>query len=116
MSVTVSEIPRLLRDARLRAGLTQADLARRLGVSQAAVAKLERPAANPTVDTLDRVLWATGHRLTLDAPTRPPGVDESLIRRQLELTPAERIQGIEAMYAQTQTLAEAGAKSRGKQT
>jgi transcriptional regulator with XRE-family HTH domain len=105
----------LLRDARRRAGLTQADLARRLGVSQAAVAKLESPRANPTVDTLDAALWATGHRLTLDAPARRPGVDESLIRRQLELSPAERIRGIETMYAQMQTLAAAGARSRDEQ-
>jgi len=102
----------LLRDARRSAGLTQADLAHRLGVSQAAVAKLESPRANPTVDTLDRALWATGHRLTLDAPARSAGVDESLIRRHLELTPAERIRGIEAMYAQAQALAQAGERSR----
>lgn len=104
----------LLRDARRRAGLTQADLAERLGVSQAAVAKLESPRANPTVDTLDKALWATGYRLTLDAAPRRPGVDESLIRRHLELSPAERIHGIESMYAQMQTLAEAGARSRGE--
>jgi transcriptional regulator with XRE-family HTH domain len=104
----------LLKDARRRAGMTQAELAERLGVSQAAVAKLESLSANPTVDTLDKALWATGHRLTLDAVPRRPGVDESLIRRQLELSPAERIRGIELMYAQAQTLAEAGARSRGE--
>jgi transcriptional regulator with XRE-family HTH domain len=106
----------LLRDARRRAGLTQADLAERLSVSQAAVAKLESPRANPTVDTLDAALWATGHRLALQATPRRPGVDESLIRRQLELSPAERIAGIGSMYAQMETVAEAGARSRGEQT
>jgi transcriptional regulator with XRE-family HTH domain len=106
----------LLRDARRRAGLTQAGLAERLGVSQAAVARLESPRANPTVDTLDAAVWATGHRLTLDAAPRRPGVDESLIRRQLELSPAERIRGIESMYAQMQTLAEAGARGRREPT
>jgi transcriptional regulator with XRE-family HTH domain len=105
----------LLRDARRRAGLTQAALARRLGVSQAAVAKLESPRANPTLDTLDRTLWATGHRLTLEASPRRPGVDESLIRRQLELSGAERIRGIESMYAEMQKLTRAGARSRGEQ-
>ena len=101
----------LLRDARRRAGLTQADLADRLGVSQAAVARLESPRANPTVDTLDRALWATGHRLALDAQARRPEVDESLIRQHLELSPAERIRGIETMYAQARQLALA---ERGK--
>jgi transcriptional regulator with XRE-family HTH domain len=106
----------LLRDARRRAGLTQAGLAERLGVSQAAVARLESPRANPTVDTLDAAVWATGHRLTLDAAPRRSGVDESLIRRQLELSPAERIRGIESMYAQMQTLAEAGARGQREPT
>jgi transcriptional regulator with XRE-family HTH domain len=102
----------LLRDARVRAGLTQAELGDRLGISQAAVAKLERPGANPTVATLENALWATGHRLALDAPVRRPGVDESLIRQHLELTPAERLRGIETMYVQARALALAGARSR----
>jgi transcriptional regulator with XRE-family HTH domain len=104
----------LLKDARTRAGLTQAELGLRLGVSQAAVARLERPGANPTVSTLEDALWATGHRLVLDAPARRPGVDESLIRQQLELTPAERVRDIETMYTQARMLALAGARSRGE--
>jgi transcriptional regulator with XRE-family HTH domain len=104
----------LLKDARGRAGLTQAELGSRLGISQAAVARLERPGANPTVETLENALWATGHRLALDAPARQPGVDESLIRQHLELTPAERLRGIETMYAQARMLALAGARSRGE--
>ncbi len=48
--------------------------------------------------------------------TRPrqAGVDESLIRRQLELTPAQRLRGLETMYAQVRELALAGARSRGE--
>jgi transcriptional regulator with XRE-family HTH domain len=104
----------LLKQARNRAGLTQARLARRLGVSQAAVAKLERPEANPTVETLEAALWATGHELTLDAPARRPGVDESLIRQHLELPLAERLRGIETMYVEGRALALVGARSRGE--
>jgi transcriptional regulator with XRE-family HTH domain len=83
----------LLKNARREAGLTQAELARRLGVSQAAVAKLERPGANPTVQTLDSVLAAAGHRLELGAPLHRTGVDETLIRQQLELPPAAFVAG-----------------------
>ncbi len=104
----------LLKEARDRAALTQAELGRRLGVSQAAVARLEAVGANPTVATLEKALWATGHRLALDAPAWHPGVDESLIRQQLELTPAERVRGIETMYLQARMLALAGARSRGE--
>lgn len=83
-------------------------------MSQAAIAKLERPGSNPTVDTLDDVLWAAGNKLELAAPPRQPGVDESLIRQQLELTPAQRLRGIETMYAEARALALAGARSRGE--
>jgi transcriptional regulator with XRE-family HTH domain len=65
----MSEAATLLRDARYAAGLTQAALAERLDVSQAAIAKLERQGANPTVNTLDNILRATGHRLELSATT-----------------------------------------------
>jgi transcriptional regulator with XRE-family HTH domain len=74
----MSEAATLLREARYAAGLTQVALAERLDVSQAAIAKLERQGANPTVDTLDNVLRATGHRLELRAtPTRRLDAEES---------------------------------------
>jgi DNA-binding XRE family transcriptional regulator len=104
----------LLRDARRRAGLTQRQLSLRLGVSQAAVAKLERAGANPTFATLAGALWSAGHRLELVAHPRHGGVDESLVRQQLELSPAKRLRGLEAMYTQARALALAGAKSRGE--
>lgn len=105
----------LLRDARRGAGLSQAQLARRLGVSQAAVAKLERKGSNPTVRTLERALRATGQRLRL-ASEKPRGVDESLIRRHLELTPAQRIRELEGMYTFGRELTNAGRRSRGERT
>ena len=55
-----------LRWARKRAGLTQAELARRAGLSQPAVARLEDPDYNPTLDMLDRVTTALGTRLEVD--------------------------------------------------
>lgn len=104
----------LIRRARGAAGLTQAELAQRLGTSQPAIVKLERPGANPTVRTLDRVLRATGHQLELSAPTWSPGIDESLIRKQLELPPAERLRQLERQAVQLRRVAIAGARSRGE--
>jgi ribosome-binding protein aMBF1 (putative translation factor) len=46
-----------------RAGLTQTELARRAGLSQPVVARLEDPDHNPTLDTLERVAAALGARL-----------------------------------------------------
>lgn len=102
----------LIRDARRAAGLTQAELAARLGISQSAIAKLEREGSNPTVETLDRVLRPTGHRLQLIAPAWSDGVDESLIRQALKRTPAERIKSVERWHKQMRRLQIAAARSR----
>lgn len=105
---------KLLADARRRAGLTQADLAKRLAISQAAVAQLERADSNPRVATLDRALRAVGAELVVAMRPRQPAVDESLVRRQLEIEPAERLHGLEAMYEQARKLTIAGEMNRGE--
>lgn len=58
-------IPILIRRAREEAGLTQAELAKKLGVTYQAVQKWERSGTNPTVATLERILLALGKRLEL---------------------------------------------------
>jgi ribosome-binding protein aMBF1 (putative translation factor) len=58
-----------IRQARLAAGLTQAELAKRANVTQAMVARLEDPDHNPTLDTLDRVVRALGGELIVDVKT-----------------------------------------------
>ena len=52
-------------EARSEAGLTQADLAARMGIRQGCVSVLERGEWVPTVSTLARVVEATGKRLQL---------------------------------------------------
>jgi transcriptional regulator with XRE-family HTH domain len=105
---------KLVADARRGAGLTQSELAKRLAISQAAVAQLERPDSNPRLATLDRVLRAAGVELVLGTRPRRATVDESLIRQQLELAPAQRIRGLETMYEQARRLSIAGRVSRGE--
>lgn len=90
----------LLRQARLSAGLTQAALGERLGISQPSVAALERPGANPTVSTLERALAATGHRLQLVAPSWGGAVDASLVRDHLRRSPSERLAVLDELYEQ----------------
>ena len=101
----------LIRDARRAAGLTQAELGVRLGVSQSAIAKLEREGSNPTVETLDRALRATGHRLQLIAPAWG-NIDTSLIRQSLTRTPEERIKSVARWHQQLRPLQAAMASSR----
>jgi len=86
-----------IRRARRQAGLTQTQLAARMGVTQSVVARLERADANPRVDTLERALAAAGRRLELRAARRRlPEIDETQIRGRLLLTPAERLAAFQA--------------------
>lgn len=55
-----------LRRARERAGLTQQELARRAGTSQATISAYENGAKEPSVRTLDRLLAAAGARLAVE--------------------------------------------------
>jgi predicted nucleotidyltransferase len=51
--------------ARLAAGLTQAELAARVGTTQSAIARLERGAVRPTVETLCRLADVLGLRFQI---------------------------------------------------
>lgn len=50
--------PKYLRELRKAAGLSQAELARRAGVSQSLIARIESGDVNPRVSTLQRILKA----------------------------------------------------------
>lgn len=52
--------------ARTAAKLTQAEVARRLGTTQSAIARLEGGRVSPSFSTLRRYAEATGTRLTVD--------------------------------------------------
>ena len=57
--------------ARRRAGLSQAELARRMKTTQSTVARLESGRGRPSTCTLTRFAKATGHRLKISfEPTR----------------------------------------------
>jgi transcriptional regulator with XRE-family HTH domain len=51
--------------ARARAGLSQAELAKRMKTTQSAVARLESGRGLPSTRTLSRFAKATGHRLKI---------------------------------------------------
>ena len=51
--------------ARARAKLTQQQLAKRMGTTQAVVARLESGRSKPSTRTLERFAAATGHRLKI---------------------------------------------------
>ncbi len=80
----------LLRTARLRQGLSQAELARRAGTSQPVISAYEHARRDPTYGTLRRLIEATGERLRLDAALPasdlvPPGDVDEHARRLLDV-------------------------------
>ena len=90
----------LVRSSRRVAGLSQADLARRVGVTQGAIAQLERPGANPSLARLESVLRSTGQRLRLVVEPLSGSVDETLLARNLRMTPAERLAAFETAHSE----------------
>ena len=52
-------------EARNRAGLTQAELARKMKTTQPAIARMESGRVQPSLKTLRRLARATGSRLTI---------------------------------------------------
>lgn len=64
------EFRKALIGARIAAGLTQAQLAERLGTTQSAIARLEGGGRLPTVDTLYRLAQALNVNFTV-APDAP---------------------------------------------
>ena len=81
----------LVRSVRAAAEMTQADLAAGAGLTQSAVARLERNDANPTIATLERVVAAAGHRLVLTAAPQRASFDDGQLLERLAMTPAERL-------------------------
>lgn len=59
------ELAEQIRSLRITAGLTQKDLAERMGSSQSVVARLEGGGAFPTIETLERVAAALGAHLDI---------------------------------------------------
>jgi transcriptional regulator with XRE-family HTH domain len=54
-----------LAKARLRAGLSQAQLAKRMKTTQSTIARLESGRGRPSTTTLSRFAKATGHKLRI---------------------------------------------------
>jgi transcriptional regulator with XRE-family HTH domain len=81
----------LLRTARRRHGLTQAQLAARARTSQAAISRIERDLVSPTLSTLAGLLDLLGEELDVAAHPIDYGHDRTLFERTLAWTPEERI-------------------------
>jgi predicted nucleotidyltransferase/DNA-binding XRE family transcriptional regulator len=63
----------VLREARLRSGLSQTELARRAHVAQSVISAYESGRREPGLATLGRLVAATGQRLTVEVEAAEPG-------------------------------------------
>lgn len=75
--------------ARRKAGLSQRELGRRAGVTQASISRIEEDKTSPRFETLERLLAACGFELEV-VPRYGQGVDRSGFRQLLRLSPADR--------------------------
>lgn len=103
----------LVRTIRERQGISQAQLALRAGTTQPVISRLERGGRPPTLETIERVLLALGHRVVLEAEPLPLDVDELELRRQLAHSPDERLARALGWNRFAAEVSEAGARARG---
>lgn len=81
----------LIRTARLRRGLSQARLARRVGTQQSAISRLEADEVSPSVETLDMLMRAMGESLLIAAARPDREYDPAHRRATAERSAAERL-------------------------
>jgi transcriptional regulator with XRE-family HTH domain len=79
----------LIKEARLRAGLTQSELGARVGKAQSVIARWERDEVSPSIETLRDIIRACGLELTFFM-SRFDDSNFTIIDDNLRMTPAER--------------------------
>ena len=80
----------LIREARLRAGLTQSELAQRTGRERSVIARWEQGTVSPSIDNLLAIVHACGFELPLVLVPRDSSQDEGLEAGRL-LSPERRV-------------------------
>ncbi len=81
----------MIREARLRAALSQQQLAERSGKDRTVIARWEQGLVAPSIDTLVELVRACGFDLPLELVPRTPS-DEERLRKNALLSPERRVQ------------------------
>lgn len=102
----------LVREIRRRHGLSQEQLAIRLGTKQPAISRLEKDELSPTVETLSRVLMAMGESLQLGATQVRRDYDPLHRGVNARRSPDERLRLAISWNHLAGKLAEAGRRAR----
>lgn len=101
----------LIKEARLRAGLTQAELGARLGKAQSMIARWERDDVSPSLETVREVVRACELELTFFI-SKFDDSNVTVIDQHLRMTPAERFADLMARVRFHDRRAKQGASSR----
>jgi transcriptional regulator with XRE-family HTH domain len=102
----------LLREARLRAGLTQQQLAKRAGTSQSAIARWESGAVQPSLERLRELIRACGLELTYGLANYDDSYDY-FIDQRLRLDPEKRVRQALAEEQVFERIRQAAGAGRG---
>lgn len=84
----------IVKEARLRSRLSQRELARRAGTSQAAISRIERGLEEPTLERLEQVLAGLGWKLGVELePIEVHDMEPWRLRLYVDDPPGFRIEG-----------------------
>jgi transcriptional regulator with XRE-family HTH domain len=101
----------LVREARKRAGLTQAELSARAGTTQSAIARIESGAVSPSLEHLSELVQAAG--FDIDVRLVPyDDHDLSMALRNRKLTPEQRLKNMLNAQRAAQEFKRAGEAAR----
>jgi transcriptional regulator with XRE-family HTH domain len=85
----------LIREARLRAGLSQGELSERSGKDRAQIARWERDVVQPSFETLRELVRTCGFDLDLAlVPYQADAKEEARLQKTLDRSPQERLQAM----------------------
>jgi transcriptional regulator with XRE-family HTH domain len=89
----MSELGDLLRTARERQGVSQRALARRSGIAQPAISRIERGAESPSFERFAYLLSCLGLEPSVELRPLPYRGDRDLLLDQMRRSPSERLAG-----------------------
>jgi transcriptional regulator with XRE-family HTH domain len=93
----------IIKEARLRAGISQEQLAKRLGTKQSVVARWETGATSPSFETVVRVVRSCGFDLYFSMANYDDQ-DDRLVDDHLRMSPKQRIAALRNMLEVERTL------------
>jgi transcriptional regulator with XRE-family HTH domain len=103
----------IVRAARQRSGLSQRVLALRAGTDQAAISRIERGRVSPSLETLERLLAASGEQLELESKPFDRDYDPLHLKAMLQRSPEERLRLAISWNRLAGRLAQEGRRARG---